>query len=367
MSARLPFATFRRAAVALAALAGLAAMWGGLSRLGWWVDRWDIREIAWHGALAVLGFLGTLIAAERATALRRSWAFGAPIATGLGAIALLVFSSPTAGQVLFLAGSCVLVGIFTVIYRLQPTLHNAVLGLGSLLWTASVGLWLGGFALYRVTPWWAGMLVVTIVGERLELSRMTGARRAGRASFVASLGVFMAGILLSLAWFGSGVRVAGLGLVALALWLARCDAARRTIRSSSLTRFMATSLLSGYMWLGAGGVLWLWFGGMVAGWHHDAMLHAVFVGFVMSMVFGHAPVILPAVLGGSIAYRSRFYVHLALLHASLVLRIGGDLVAATPAVRWGGLLGAVAILLFVVSTAAARRGGPIRQEVGVHV
>jgi hypothetical protein len=130
---------------------------------------------------------------------------------------------------------------------------------------------------------------------------------------------------------------------------------------------MATSLLSGYMWLGAGGVLWLWFGGMVAGWHHDAMLHAVFVGFVMSMVFGHAPVILPAVLGGSIAYRSRFYVHLALLHASLVLRIGGDLVAATPAVRWGGLLGAVAILLFVVSTAAARRGGPIRQEVGVHV
>jgi hypothetical protein len=368
MSPSMSFSLPRRAAVGLAAVAGLAAMWGGLARLGWTFTRWDGREIAWHGALAVLGFLGTLIAAERATALGRSWAFGAPLASGLGAISLLTFSSPRPGQVLFLLGALVLVGIFWVIYRLQPALHNGVLGIGSVLWAASVGLWFGGFALYRIAPWWAGLLVATIVGERLELSRVTGLRTASRRTFLVSLLVFLGGLVVSLASFGAGVRMAGAGLVALAVWLARNDVARRTIRGSALTRFMAACLLAGYVWLFVGGVLWLWFGGVLAGAHHDAMLHAVFVGFVMSMVFGHAPVILPAVLGGRIGYRSRFYVHLALLHASLALRIAGDLAGVPAAIRWGGALSAAAILLFALSTAAARRGGTsIAKEVPIHV
>jgi hypothetical protein len=367
MTARLRFALPRRAAIGLAALAGAMALWGGLGRLGWWVGGWDAREVAWHGALAVLGFLGTLIAAERATALGRPWAFGAPIASGLGALALLVVPSPEPGQVLFLAGGLVLVGIFAVIYRLQPTMHNLVLGIGSLILTASIGVWLGGFALYRVAPWWAGMLVATIVGERLELSRLTGPRSSARGSFVLSFAVFVGGLVLSLAWFGPGVRVAGLGLVALALWLALHDVARRTIHGSGLSRFMAACLLSGYAWLAVGGLLWLWFGGVAVGRHHDAMLHAVFVGFVMSMVFAHAPVILPAVLGGTIGYRPRFYAHLVLLHASLALRVAGDLVGATAAVRWGGLLGAIAILVVVASTAEARRAGSVEQEERVRV
>lgn len=365
MSTRMAFALPRRAAIALAALAGVAALWGGLARLGWNLSGWDAREVTWHGPLAVLGFLGTLIAAERATALGRPWAFVAPLASGLGALALLVLPSPRTGEVLFLGGSIVLVAIFAVIYRLQPALHNAVLGIGSILWTASVVFWLFGFALYRVAPWWAGLLVVTIVGERLELSRMTGVTDAARRYFVASLVLFLGGLVLSLASFGPGVRVAGLGLVALAVWLARHDAARRTIFAPSpLTRFMAACLLSGYVWLGVGGILWISFGGVIGGGHHDAMLHAVFVGFVMSMVFGHAPVILPAILGGSIAYRPRFYAHLSLLHASLLLRVTGDLTAITIATQWGGLLSAAAILLFILSTGAARRA---IKEVPVHV
>ncbi len=356
MSTRMAFALPRRAAIVLAGVAGVAALWGGLARLGWNLSGWDAREVTWHGALAVLGFLGTLIAAERATALGRAWAFGAPLATGLGALALLVLPSPRTGEILFLAGAVVLVAIFAVIYRLQPLLHNAVLGIASILWLASVVFWLGGFALYRLVPWWVGLLVATIVGERLELSRLTGATTAARGSFVASFVLFLGGLVLSVAWFGPGVRVAGLGLAALAVWLARHDVARRTIHAASpLTRFMAACLLSGYIWLGAGGIVWLRLGGVTAGAQHDAMLHVVFVGFVMSMVFGHAPVILPAVLGGSIVYRRRFYAHLSLLHASLLLRVVGDLAAITIAVRWGGLLGAAAIVLFVFSTGAARR------------
>lgn len=85
---------------------------------------------------------------------------------------------------------------------------------------------------------------------------------------------------------------------------------------------------------------------------YDAMLHALFLGFVMSMVFAHAPVIFPAILGVPLPYRPAFYVHLGVLHASLVLRVVGDLVDSLGRWRvWGGLLNAVALLLFLFNTA----------------
>jgi hypothetical protein len=52
------------------------------------------------------------------------------------------------------------------------------------------------------------------------------------------------------------------------------------------------------------------------------------------------------VLRAGVAYRPAFYVPLGLLHASLVLRLVGDLAAWSPGRRWGGLLNAVAVLTF---------------------
>jgi len=76
----------------------------------------------------------------------------------------------------------------------------------------------------------------------------------------------------------------------------------------------------------------------------------VLLWFVFSMIFGHAPIILPAVLNLPVVFHASFYSHLVLLHASLVIRIIGDL-AASPSLRmWGGLLNAIAILLFLFNT-----------------
>jgi hypothetical protein len=97
------------------------------------------------------------------------------------------------------------------------------------------------------------------------------------------------------------------------------------------------------------------------------MLHAVFVGFAFSMIFGHAPTILPAVSGLALPFQRRFYLHVALLHGSLLLRVVGDLTIWLDGRRWGGLLNVVAVLLFVAMTAAgvlrarpARSSGPGR-------
>jgi hypothetical protein len=165
-----------------------------------------------------------------------------------------------------------------------------------------------------------------------------------------ALGLFLGGIALSAALPAVGGRLVGAGLVSLALWLGRFDIARRTIQQSGLPRFMAVCLLSGYVWLAVGGALWIWFGLLESGLRYDAVLHSFFLGFVFSMIFGHAPVIFPAVLNLPVSFHGRFYAHLILLHASLLLRVVGDLADWGFGRQWGGALNALSLAAFLAHT-----------------
>jgi hypothetical protein len=135
------------------------------------------------------------------------------------------------------------------------------------------------------------------------------------------------------------------------LWFIPNDIATRNLRHPTpLTRYIAFCLFSGFIWLILGGGLMLGLGGQYAGLYYDAILHIVFVGFVMSMIFGHAPIIFPAIVQVQITFSPVFYIHLALLHLSLLLRVIGDLASLQAIRQWGGLLNEVAILLFLVMT-----------------
>jgi hypothetical protein len=230
-----------------------------------------------------------------------------------------------------------------------------VMTLGGAAWLVGQVLWLAGLPLYHIVYWWVGFLVLTIAGERLELARLVQPTRGSRAGFILCLLMMLAGLIVSPIALDPGVRVLGAGLLALALGLASHDIARRTVRQTGLTRFIASCLLSGYVWLAASGVLALTDGGVAAGPRYDAMLHALFVGFVLAMIFGHAPIIIPAIVGWRVTYRPAFYAHLALLHATLALRIGGDLAGSVMARRWGGLLNVASLVVFAVNTALGIR------------
>lgn len=331
--------------MAVGMLALVAALLGGLLRLGWALPLLRPTLSGGHGPLMVCGFLGTLIGVERAVALGRRWSYAGPLLTGLGTLALLA-GMPAAP--LMTLGSVGLVTVFGVIVAQQPSWATAIMALGALLWLVGNGLWLAGRPLHAVVPWWVGFLVLTIAGERLELSRLLQLTRLHRLLFVLVVGILLVGLMLSIVRFDTGVRLAGLAMLALACWLLRHDIARRTVRQTGLTRFIAICLLSGYVWLGIGGLLGWRFGGVLAGPFYDAMLHTVFVGFVIAMIFGHAPIIFPAVLGQASLYHPTLYGPLVLLHASLLLRVVGDLTFWPPGRLWGGLLNAGAILLFMV-------------------
>lgn len=336
--------------MALGILALLAGLWGGLLRLGWPLPPLGTSIAGFHGPLMVSGFLGTVIGMERAVALGARWGFAAPLLTGLGALVLVAGVPGAIGPLLMTAGSATVCGIFVCILRRQWAVFTVVMAAGAAAWLAGQLLWLFGWPIHRVVFWWAGFIVLTIAGERLELARLVRRSAAGHVAFLLGAGLFVVGVSLTTIGLDAGVRVVGAGAIALTLWLARHDVARRTIRQPGLPRFIAICLLSGYGWLGVSGVLALVSGDVAGGPRYDAVLHALFLGFAFAMIFGHAPIIFPAVLGWPVSFRPAFYGHLVLLHLSLCLRVAGDLVPSLPARQWGGLLNAVTLLLFFFNT-----------------
>lgn len=345
----------RRVPVLVFAVASLACgVWLGLVRLGWNLPLpWQDQLIA-HGPLMVCGFLGTLISLERAVALGSRWGYASPILVAAGAVALDLGPLGRFGPPLITAGSLVMVAIFVAVWRRQPSLFVGTMAVGACAWTCGNAQWLAGFAIYRVVFWWLTFLVLTIAGERLELNRVLRPTPAIRAAFVIPALALLTGAIVAALRPELGARVIGASLLGMTAWLVRYDVARRTVRQTGLTRFMAASLLGGYAWLGVGGAIAMTTGVSSPGPMYDALLHAIFLGFVMSMVFAHAPIIFPAVLGLPLAYRPSFYLHVAVLHLSLLVRLPGDLVDELGRWRsWGGLLNAVALVLFLINTVSS--------------
>lgn len=341
--------------MALGMIALAVGLWGGLVRIGWALPQGGSAML--HGPLMICGFLGTVISLERAVAYGRLWSYAAPLLAGVGGVVLIVGSGATGGPglgaLLISCGSLLLVGIFAAVLRMQSQPFLIVMTAGAAAWVVGNVLWLAGWPLSTVVWWWMGFLLLTIAGERLELSRMLLHRPHAQRAFLVVVVFFVLGLAGATVAPGPGVRLIGGTLVLLALWLLRFDIVRRTVRQRGLTRYIAYCLIAGYVWLLVGGLILVVFGFAAGGPLYDAALHAVFVGFVFSMIFGHAPIIFPSVLRVPVAYRPAFYVHLAVLHLSLAGRTAADLAALPGLRRWGGMINAAAIVLFLVATAAS--------------
>ena len=323
----------------------------GLARLGVGVPALAASAAAAHGPLMIGGFFGVVIALERAVAIGQRWAYAAPLLAGLGGIAAIA-SEMTIASVLMLAGSFVLVAASLDVVRRQFALFTVTMAIGAGCWATGNLLWVLGTPVHAVALWWLSFLVLTIAGERLELSRfMPPSRWAGRV-----FAGFLATIVAALC-FGSSPVAQSLyaaALAGLAAWLVKQDIARRTIRGTGLTRYIAVCLLAGYAWLGAGGAIGIVAGGFVPGTlAYDAAIHAIALGFVLSMVFGHAPIIVPSVMRIAVPYRPWFYVPLALLHVSVGMRVAGDALADHAMRAAGGVLSALALAAFIVGTLTA--------------
>lgn len=343
-----------RSAVRLFGLLGGAAAlvggtWTGLTRAGALSGH---ALAASHGPLMALGFLGTVIALERAVGARLRGAWLAPVASASGVLWLVAGGPPRMSGVLFAVTGATVGSIIVRLWWRRFTVDGGIMLAGAIAWTVAGAAWAMGTSPVALAPLLAAFLVLTIIAERLELSRLRQPPRRAVAVLVSLLAAFVSGVALTGLARDVGLALAGGALVAATVWLVRYDIARVTIHRSGLPRFAAAAMLSAYGWLAIGGGLWIVLArspesGLLA----DAALHAVFLGFVLAMVFGHAPIILPAVFRIAPPPPVIAWPALVVLHVGVGVRVVADLVGSTNGRATATMMNAAAIAGFALAVA----------------
>jgi len=347
-------------ALGIGAVALVLGLHTGLARLGIAVPGGSPVAADLHGALMICGFFGTLISLERAVALGRWWAYGAPAVSAVGALLLFV-GSPAVAAAIFLAASLLLTFDSLVVVVRQRALFTVMLAVAAACWGVGTLAWLASGGLADAVGWWLAFLVLTIAAERLELSRLLAPPPLSQATFVAAVLLILAGAARA-EFAGGSALLTGAGLVATTAWLLNHDVAMRTVRTTGQARFSAACMISGYVWLGIAGIVLIALPPATSVFAYDAAVHAVAIGFVLSMVFGHAPIILPAVTGWRVRYGAAAYGPLALLHASVLLRVVADLGEIVALRGVSGLLTILALVAYAATLAMASRRGLATQR-----
>lgn len=339
-------ATWRIFFLLPAGLSLLAALNAGLLLLGVSAPVPNWAEI--HGVLMVVAFLGTLISMERSVALRKPLGYLAPALLGIGGILLVAGAPIILAQLFLIEGSLAFVMVYALLWRRSrdPVVIVQMLGavhllMATIVWTFAPVSWL--------LPHFVGFLVLTITAERVELARLHMPRSVEN-TLVAAASALALAVLGTMYWPDAAIRVAAVVIFAFTVWLVRHDVARRFIRGTGLPRFSAAALLGGYFWLGVAALVWVAAGYQYEGYIYDAVVHSVMLGFAMSMIMAHAPIILPAVLRRPLPYRAAMWAPLGLLHVGLAVRVfAGDLAAHQLLWQIGGSLNVAAVLLFLVT------------------
>lgn len=309
-----------------------------------------------HGAIMVLGFLGTVIALERAVALRASWGYLAPGLLGAGGLALISPLAPVLGTLLLMNGAIVLVAVYAALHRRTRDPGVLVQLLAAVLAACASALLLVT-DMAALVPWLAAFIILTIAAERVELARLALPHGAPE-TLLGFAGAVVAAVVLALTMPEIGTRAYGLVLLLLSLWLARHDVARRMIRTGGLPRLSAAAMLTGYAWLTVAALTWLILGVPSSIPVYDTVIHAVFLGFAVSMIVAHVAVILPAVLGIRLPYHPMLWAPLVVLHLGLLIRIGvGNGLGSPTATTVGSVITVVAMLLLVLTVLALSRRG----------
>lgn len=332
----------------------LASVAGGLLRAGVALGDGAVlgRAAIGHAALMIGAFFGTLIGIEGAVALRRGAAWIVPGLSAAAGIAWLGGAASMAGT-LWLAASLGLVSLGAWQWRRQPTTPAALRLAGASCWLLGNACWLAGASGDATSACWLGFLVLTIVAERLERARPARGDAPAQRRLWAIVGALSLAVALGIAAPILGALLYGGALVALAAWLARHDVGRRLLRAGNAQqRYIAACLLSADAWLGVAGLAWA--ANALGAPARDIALHALGLGFVVAMLIGHAPLVLPAMARVKVRHGAFFYAPLGLLQVSLLLRFAGD--AIDPAWRAAGAwLNAATLALFVLAVVGGAR------------
>ncbi|MCL2778071.1 MAG: hypothetical protein FWD73_08705 [Polyangiaceae bacterium] len=303
-----------------------------------------------HGPLMAVGFFATLIATERALARKVALAYLSPL-LGVATTAALLAGVTWLAPLLATTSAIVFAVVVGYGYFAARSIQAGVSVGGALALVWANALWATGHSYFDAVRGWLVFLVLTVASERFELSRFSPRANSTRKAFVATALLMMVSLPLSIAPSELGAHVFGLSAMGLGIWLLLFDVARKTVFQKGLARFSGACLLAASLWLTIAGFIALTQGLRPPA--YDAVLHAVFLGFGVSMIFGHAPMLLGFALGVRIRYWSAFWFHAALMQLSVFLRVVADWQSWHNVRPWAGILHALALVAFLAATLTA--------------
>lgn len=322
----------------------LAGLWAGLIRIGW---NLPVAPMAvHHGAIMVGGFLATLIALEKAIPLKRNLLLVIPLISALSLVMILPGYFQT-GLVFLLVGS---IGLFSIQayywYKYPRDLSVALMVMGACCLVVGNAMLIQKQFYPSAFPWWMGFLLLTITGERLELSKFLPVSKYNKYFLLSFLFLFIVGIIIP--FHGAGKYFSGAALICISVWMLKHDVISIGLKKDGLTRFSSTALLLANVWLFIEGALMIALPDSM--FSYDILVHSFFIGYAFAMIFAHGPIILPGVLGITLKpYHPILYAWLFLVQGSLLLRVFSDAISNLEARELSGIFLALGIILYFIT------------------
>lgn len=146
----------------------LLAIFTGWLRIGWAFP--VSLSVAHHGALMVGSFLGTVIVLERVVALKIKWLYLLPILSGVSSIFFLLNNVQAAVWLLIIASAGFVLIYFIIIQRYKHY-YFYIMQAGAISWLIGNMLLMKSATYFLSVPWWISFILLTVLGERLELSK----------------------------------------------------------------------------------------------------------------------------------------------------------------------------------------------------
>jgi len=274
--------------ILISLILGIAGGWIRLGYMGFSV----LGAASNHGVLMVGGFLGTLISLERAMVMKQKAWLLVPLLSGLSILLLLFLEWPNVGVSLLFLASLGLTAIMYIQSIKHPVVYQYIMTVGAVSWMLGNFMLLYSGFVPAAVPWWMGFILFTIVGERLELSKFLPTPKLAKNVLVWLLGLFFIGMLLP--FHGSGNWLMGVSVILISFWLLHFDMAKIAFKKANQFKYIGIGLRVGYVWLTINGIVLFFLENH--SYHYDLYLHTFFLGFTFSMIWAHAPIILPLVL-----------------------------------------------------------------------
>jgi nitrite reductase (NO-forming) len=357
------FPWHRLAILIWAVIACLTGLMTAFARIGLSPFAQSPELVSVHGALMVFGFLGTAIGMERGVAYHAGsadhprWGLIAPLLGALGVVSVFILALipslpswwPAIPGAFWAASMFELSAVYIGIWSWQNSVTLIIQMMGSLTGALGMILYACSVPALRLAPMWMVFLVLTIIGERLELARVSFTGKFVENTLITAAATSVIGAILILIISEVGYVILGLSFLVLLITMLSHDIARHTFKLPGMTGFMGVAMLCAYTWGIIGSLMWIFLPQTDLFSQRSAFALVCFdLGFTMTMVIAHASIIVPAIIRRPMPFSTLMWIPLVALESGLAIGAIGTVRGSEVIGQAGSVIAILSLLALII-------------------